>query len=206
MANAATSQLQQWIDQMNTGDERARQELLVHTSHRLGCIARRKLYGAVARLEQTDDIVHEFYVRVLETWPVFVEDPKLGQLKTTDDFFFRAARLMRIILVDLFRKHFGRSGQRSAPLPLDVALLDPASVTLDPECLNMWTEVHEAIEQLPEKLRQVVDLRWYHDLSHPEVASILGIAEVTSRARWAQARDELKRRFANSPFDWSLFN
>jgi RNA polymerase sigma factor (sigma-70 family) len=212
---AHTSELQEWIRRTNLGDPQARAELLGHTRDRLARIARRMLHGPHARLEvleQTDDVVQELYVRLLERWHSFFEQPQ--PVASVSDYFFRAAGMMRNLLIDLGRKHFGRQAQRQRPLPLEAGGEaaagagpgnEPAADADDPADLSFWTEFHQEVERLPEGLRAVVDLRWYHDLTHPEIAALLGVAEVTVRGRWAKARLELQARFEGSPFDWSSF-
>jgi RNA polymerase sigma factor (sigma-70 family) len=214
--DAHTSQLQEWIRRTNVGDPQAREDLLGHTRDRLMRIARRMLHGPHARLEvleQTDDVVQELYLRLLERWQSFFEQPQ--PVATVSDYFFRAAGMMRNLLIDLGRKHFGRQSQRQRPLSLEAnagadtgsdARYEPSSDTDDPADVSFWTEFHQEVERLPEDLRAVVDLRWYHDLTHPEIAALLGVAEVTVRARWTKARLRLQAKFESGPFDWSSFN
>src|SRR5262249_11751713 len=133
-------------------------------------------------------------------------------IQTVREFFVRASSFLRDVLIDLIRKHQGRDNKRPAMLPIHpgdsasderLTRFDPESQTHDPVQAAFWTAFHEEVERLPEKLRQVVDLFWYQDLSHQEIACVLGIAEVTSRSWWAEARTLLKQRFPDTPFDWN---
>jgi RNA polymerase sigma factor (sigma-70 family) len=216
MSEALTSQLQEWISRINAGESKAREELLTHTRGRLLRIAHRMLHGRHVRLEsleQTDDVVQDLYVRLLGEWDRFFVSPH--PITTVPEYFFRAAGLMRNVLIDLGRKHFGRQSQRHRALSIDAnhgadtgsdAQYDPSSDTDDPAEISLWTAFHEEVERLPEDLRAVVDLRWYHDLPHQDIAELLGVAEVTVRGRWAKARLRLSEKFQGSPFDWSSFN
>ncbi len=53
--------------------------------------------------------------------------------------------------------------------------------------------VREAIQQLPEEQREVLVLVFYHQLTGPEVAEVLGIAEGTVKSRLHRAKEMLKR-------------
>lgn len=53
--------------------------------------------------------------------------------------------------------------------------------------------VQEAIQQLPEAQKEVLILVFYHQLSGPEVAEVLGISQGTVKSRLHRAKDQLKR-------------
>jgi len=157
--------------------------------------------------------MQELYFRLLKRWDEF----KLQEVAATDDpvklYFAFTARIIRDILCDAVRKRYGR-GKNARPKATSLDDLvgndsgsspqfDPAEETHDPERIAMWADVHGFIESLPESLREVADLHWYHDLTHNEVGELLGIAEVTSRTRWARVRHELVQKFPESPFDWA---
>lgn len=52
-------------------------------------------------------------------------------------------------------------------------------------------ELAAAVRQLPPRRRLVVFLRYFGDLSYPQIAEVCGISEGTVAATLAQARDEL---------------
>ena len=56
--------------------------------------------------------------------------------------------------------------------------------------------MREEIELLPPRQREVFDLRMNHDLSHSEIARLLGITEASSRANHYQALRRLRGRFS----------
>jgi RNA polymerase sigma-70 factor, ECF subfamily len=53
--------------------------------------------------------------------------------------------------------------------------------------------VREAIKQLPDQQREVLTLVFYHGLSGPEVAEVLGISEGTVKSRLFRAKEALRR-------------
>ena len=54
-------------------------------------------------------------------------------------------------------------------------------------------QVRQAIRQLPEAQREVLTLVFYHQLTGPEVADVLGISEGTVKSRLHRAKEMLKR-------------
>lgn len=61
------------------------------------------------------------------------------------------------------------------------------------------TRLWEAVDELGEKHRLPVILRYVHSLSVPEIAQILGINEGTAHSRLHYARRKLQGRLANIP-------
>jgi RNA polymerase sigma-70 factor (ECF subfamily) len=54
--------------------------------------------------------------------------------------------------------------------------------------------IKEALDSLPEIQKEVVLLRYYHDLKLKEIADIIGIGEATTKSRLYQALGKLKKR------------
>jgi RNA polymerase sigma-70 factor (ECF subfamily) len=73
---------------------------------------------------------------------------------------------------------------------LDQRAVDPAEELLKGERAS---QVREAIAQLPRKQRATVILRVYHELSHEEIAGILGSSVGAVKANFFHALGNLKR-------------
>jgi RNA polymerase sigma-70 factor (ECF subfamily) len=71
---------------------------------------------------------------------------------------------------------------------------DPSNSTFNPVSLSVWTEFHEAVENLPEIERKIFDLLWYQEHTQAEAAKILGISERQLRRNWQSARLMLQDR------------
>jgi RNA polymerase sigma-70 factor (ECF subfamily) len=192
-----------------TGDAEARQRLLELTRHRLMRHARRFLHGRYARLqplEQTDDVVQQLYLKILQNEDRFWVNADGEPVRSLAEFFGHTSAWMRDVLCDLLRKAYGRDDNRPAVLPLDGGSSDagprhePGSSTLDGEKLRRWTEFHEAVARLPDDLRAVFDLLWYQELSQAEAAELLGIAVPTVKLRWMKARLQVQQTLGGSPF------
>lgn len=142
----------------------------------------RKIAGAQLRGErgghtlQPTALVHEAYLRLLAQQRVDWRDRA--------HFFGLAAAMMRRVLVDHARARAARkrqAGEASAPLTLatgrtrEVALLD-----LD-AALNAFAERYP-------RQAKVVEMRYFADLEHEEVAECLGVSAITVKRDWQFAR------------------
>jgi RNA polymerase sigma factor (sigma-70 family) len=206
----STAVLQEQLEQAVTGDAQARQRLLELTRDRLTRHARSLLHGRYARLEplaQTDDVVQQLYVKILQNQDRFWVNAQGEPVRSLAEFFGHTSAWMRDVLCDLLRKEYGRDDNRPAMQPLDGGSSDtgpqgePSCSTFDGEKVQRWTEFHEAAARLPDELRAVFDLLWYQELSQAEAAALLGIAVRTVKLRWLKARLQVQQALGGAPFD-----
>src|SRR5262245_3419832 len=164
--------------------------------------ARRFLHGGYARLEpfeQTDDVVQELYVKILQNQDRFWVNARGETVRTLAEFFGHTSAWMRDVLCGLLRKAYGRDDNRPAVLPLDGGSSDtrpvnePSSDTGEGEKVRRWTEFHEAAARLPDDLRAVFDLLWYQEMSQAEAAVLLGVAVRTVKFHWMKARLQVQQ-------------
>ena len=170
MSDVSTTVLQAQLERALTGDAEARQRLLELTRDRLMRHARHFLHTRYARLEpfaQTDDVVQQLYVKILQNEDRFWVNADGEPVHTLAEYFGHTSAWMRDVLCNLLRKAYGRDDNRPAVLPLDRRFsdtgpsYDPASSTHDGEKVRRWTEFHEVVARLPDELRAVFDLLWY---------------------------------------------
>jgi RNA polymerase sigma-70 factor (ECF subfamily) len=210
VSDDSTAVLQAHLERALTGDAQARQRLLDLTRDRLMRHARRLLHDRYARLEpfeQTDDVVQQLYLKVLQNQDRFWLNADGRPIRSLAEFFGHTSAWLRDVLCDLLRKGYGRDDNRPAVLPLDGGPSgtgprhEPSSSTLDAEKLRRWTEFHEAVARLPDDLRAVFDLVWYQEVSQAAVAALLGIAVPTVKLRWMKARLQVQQALGGAPFD-----
>jgi RNA polymerase sigma factor (sigma-70 family) len=179
-----TVQLQLWLERMQAGDPKAREELLRGFSDRLERLARKMLgrFPNVRRWADTGDVLQNSLLRLLHA---------LRQVRpaSTRDFFGLAAEQMRRELLDLARHFDGPHGlgANHASLPSGNGappVLETEAPTDEPGELEQWQRFHEAILRLPAEEREVVSLLYYHGWSTAQVAELLQIHERTIRRRW----------------------
>jgi RNA polymerase sigma factor (sigma-70 family) len=210
VSDDSTAVLQGQLERAAAGDAEARRRLLALARDRLMGHARRLLHGPYARLgpfAQTDDVVQQLYLKVLQHQGRFWVNADGAPVRTLAEFFGHASAWMRDVLCDLLRQACGRDDNRPAPLPLEGGPSDTgprhdlASSTLEGEKLRRWTEFHEAAARLPDELRAVFDLLWYQELTQAEAAALLGVAVRTVKLRWLKARLQVQQELGGSPFD-----
>ena len=81
---------------------------------------------------------------------------------------------------------------RPGPLPVSAAV----DAFVDPSGGELTDAVRAAVEELPERQRLVVFLRYFADLSYTEIAEACDIAEGTVAATLAKARARLEEALA----------
>jgi RNA polymerase sigma factor (TIGR02999 family) len=126
----------------------------------------------------TTELVHETYL-------------KLGGGQHTDwdgraHFFGAASRAMRQVLVDFARRrHAVKRGSNATRISLGEgdAVVD---VQLD-EILALDAAL-DRLDAVDERLRQIVELRFFGGFSETEVAELLGVTARTIERNWIKAR------------------
>lgn len=56
-------------------------------------------------------------------------------------------------------------------------------------------QVRTVIEELPRKMREVIVLRYYHDMSDREIADVVGCPEGTVKSRFYRASEILRKKW-----------
>ncbi len=168
-------------------DPAARNELLRRVDDNLRRLASGLLrrYPAVARFEDTDDILQKAAMRLLRSLEgVTPENPK--------QFFGLAAAVIRRELIDLYRHYYGPRGE-GANRHSNAGRFEAAAAS-DSSELDRWREFHERVAQLPEEEREVVDLLHYQGMTQADAAALLGLDVRTVQRRWQDARVRLARQ------------
>jgi RNA polymerase sigma-70 factor (ECF subfamily) len=127
---------------------------------------------------QPTALVHEAYLRLVGGEPI--EWHNRAQL------FSMASQVMRHILVDHARRHAAsKRNHGGLRLSLDEAVGLAAQQHVDLVALD---DALSALAALDPQQGQIVELRYFGGLSIPEIAGILGVAEITVSRRWKTAK------------------
>lgn len=70
--------------------------------------------------------------------------------------------------------------------------LDP---DIDPEKMMRAKQVQSMIDELPVKMREVIVLRYYHDMSDSEIAGVVGCPEGTIKSRFYRASEIMRKKW-----------
>ena len=193
MPVGSDTQLQGLIDLAKSGDSRAKILLLDHSCERLLKLTRRMFrgYPGLRRWEATDDVFQNSLIRLHRALST-------AQLHSVRHFFNLAAVQIRRELLDLKKHHFGLEGRathhHTDRQPPDDAGGSLSAKSDEPEDLTLWAEFHEAVNELPDELREIVDLLYYEGLNQDEAAEVLGISPRTLKRRWQAAKVLLHKK------------
>ena len=194
--------LENCLQRLKAGDLQARDELIARASRRLFILTERMLrhYQRVSRWEQADDVFQQAVIRLYRCLAEVVPP-------TLEDFFRLGTLQLRRELNTMARHYFGKQGPvgnhdhyaNNGRKSLEsIRYSEPADTTFNPEKISLWTEFHDAADQLPEREKQVFDLIWYHGLNQSEAAEILQISERQLRRYWHSARIRLNQQLGHS--------
>ena len=188
-----SSQLQLWIDRLAEGDGSARDALIEVACERLRVLSRQMLTGdRMRRFEQTDDVLQEALVELHKSL-------KTARPATVREFLSLAAFHIRRTLARMARHYFGPLGEgthraeqvHSSPWSRkngDVSAVDSSTASRIVGRAERWLCVQRAVAELPEALREVTELVWFHGLTQRDAAEVLQISYSTLRRRWLRAR------------------
>jgi RNA polymerase sigma-70 factor (ECF subfamily) len=125
----------------------------------------RHVYGFLTyRLRDRDlaeDLTQATFERALRAWPRF--DPRKASERTW------LLTIARNLMIDHHRR--ARPGPAGE---IDEALLPSAAGP--EESLTAWPELHDALQHLGEREREVIALRFGADLTGPEIAELTGLS------------------------------
>src|SRR5688572_5566532 len=132
---------------------------------------------------QPTALVHEAYLRLVGEKAMRWEDRA--------HFLAWAARIMRQVLVNYaLKKKTEKRGGGMGRIPLDEVALLYEERTLDFQALN---EALDKLMALDARKARIVEMRFFGDLTVPEVAEVLGLSRTTIEREWRFARAWLHR-------------
>jgi RNA polymerase sigma factor (TIGR02999 family) len=126
----------------------------------------------------TSGLVHEAYLKLV--------DQTRATWRNRSHFLAVASTAMRRILVDHARMHHAaKRGGRRVKIPLDHARL---AVEDRAELLVELDEALDRLDGVDERLRKVVECRFFGGMTEEETAEALGVTSRTVRSDWATAK------------------
>jgi RNA polymerase sigma factor (sigma-70 family) len=105
------------------------------------------------------------------------------------EFFGLAAPQIRRVLLDLVRQ--GNRGVNPRPRLVELDLVGPPADESGTSRAMLRADVLAAIDRLPAKEREVVDLMFFGGLTLTEIGELFGVHKDTVKRWWASARVKL---------------
>lgn len=130
--------------------------------------------------QDAEDVAQESFVRVLERWD------RVAFMESRDGYLYRVS-------LNLARRK-KRSSARE--LKLGMSRLLPSR---DPADLPATRDVRQALESLPGRLREVLVLAEWIEMTTDEISRALGVKPSTVRVRLHRARKAFRDHWGNEP-------
>ena len=177
------------LRQSSGGNRAALDRLLPLVYDELKSMARNRLRAERdGHTLNTTALVHETYLKLVRQDRV--------EWQSRVHFFAVGAQAMRRVLVDYARaRNTERRGGRAHHVPVEV-VEEEASELLTRRAASEVLALDSALDDLgrfDERAARVVEYRFFGGLKHQEIASLLGVSEVTVRRSWTSARAWLRR-------------
>jgi len=169
------------IQRAQQGDKQAFGELYKQYFQKIYRYCRINMYKDAA----AEDVCQEVFVRAWNALPKFT----ITEQGTFQAFLYRIARNL---IIDLGRK----KREYSLEAYEDVETEEDFAGDLDREATIEQVKV--ALAKLPDKDRQIILLRYFEEMSHSEVASIIGIKEGALRVRTIRLLQKLRELLKKS--------
>jgi RNA polymerase sigma-70 factor, ECF subfamily len=139
----------------------------------------RTAYAVMGNREDADDILQTVFLRLLRRVPApdFGANPK--------GYFYRAALNLSLDTIKIRRRHpQGTENPEQVSAPLH-----SAEETFDDD---MHRRLYEAIAQLSPEAAEILILRYVHNTSDAEIATMLGVSRTVIAVRLFRTRARLK--------------
>ena len=158
------------------------------------------IFFIVRNKELTEDIFQETFVKVIMTI-------KQGRYSEVGKFKAWITRIAHNLIIDYFRQE--RSEQVISNDEVEVDLFNNCKLcegTVEDRIVHrqVLTDVRRLVEHLPENQREVLEMRYYQDLSFKEIAEKTGVSINTALGRMRYAILNLRRMAEEFQIELSL--
>ena len=165
-----------------------------HNEPRLLAMVRRRLDQALSARLGAEDILQEGLLLARRRWEAFQKQP-------ARDPFPWLYRLVLDCLIEAWRREIRsvRDVKRDMPLPVESAVqlglglvgsgTSPSSAYVRKETRVL---IHQALEMLRPRDREILWMRHFDQLSFPEIAQVLDITQSAANVRYVRALEKLK--------------
>ena len=178
------SEIEKWVEKAQKGDEIAFEKLYDFWFEKI----RRYVFFRVENHE-VDDLVSDIFVKVVQNLKKYSPQKSAG----FGAWIFRIAHNQ---VVDFYRqKHdLASLDETSDDDEPKIKILDPAPLPSEIVQKNFEKKaIHEAISKLNPAKREILELKFLHDFTNPEIAKITGKSEGNIRITQLRALREMRQ-------------
>jgi RNA polymerase sigma-70 factor (ECF subfamily) len=158
------------------------------------------IYFVVHNKDLTEDIFQDTFVKVIMT---------IKQGRYTENGKFKAwiTRIAHNLIIDYFRQE--RSENTVSNDEVEVDLFNNIKLcdgTVEDRLIHhqVLTDIKKLVQYLPDNQREVLEMRYYQDLSFKEIADITGVSINTALGRMRYAILNMRRMVVDNQMELSL--
>ncbi|OAV74918.1 RNA polymerase sigma factor sigM [Bacteroidales bacterium Barb7] len=158
------------------------------------------IYYIVRNRDITEDIFQETFVKVIVT---------IKQGRYTENGKFKAwiTRIAHNLIIDHFRQERSENTISNDEVEVDLfnnMKLCDGTIEDDLVRTQVLSDVKKLVQLLPESQREVLEMRYYRDLSFKEIADITGVSINTALGRMRYAILNMRRMAEEHKMELSL--
>lgn len=158
------------------------------------------IYYIVRNRDLTEDIFQETFVKVIMT---------IKQGRYTENGKFKAwiTRIAHNLIIDYFRQERSENTLSNDEVEVDLfnnMKLCDGTIEDDLVRSQVLSDVKKLIAHLPENQREVLEMRYYQDLSFKEIADLTGVSINTALGRMRYAILNMRRMAEENKMELSL--
>jgi RNA polymerase sigma-70 factor (ECF subfamily) len=201
MSAGNSAQTNQLLDQLRAGDQEAADRLFALYHPELLAFIGKRMNPKLRRRLGASDVVQETLVEASRRLENYLAEPAMP-------FHLWLQQIARDRLIMERRRHQAgrRNVDREVPLP-DSCGPTPANRLVDPASTpgqhvarqEIENQVRQAIEQMPENDRTILQMRYLQELPNQEAAAALGIDPVAASQRYGRALRKLQKLLKQGP-------
>lgn len=200
-SNLTSEEIENLVDQVIRGDQRALGILFHHHRQRLWRIVNFRLDQRLLGRVDADDILQESYLAAEKRLEHFLHD-------SPESFFIWLRLIVNQTMIDVHRRHLGTQSRdasrerqvsggwtpESTSFSLSHHLLghltSPTQAALRAE---LSTQLNVALETMGDLDREVLALRHFEELTNSETAKALNLSEQAASLRYVRALGRLRK-------------
>ncbi|MDR1402583.1 MAG: sigma-70 family RNA polymerase sigma factor [Tannerellaceae bacterium] len=158
------------------------------------------IYFIVRNRDLTEDIFQETFVKVIMT-------VKQGRYTENGKFKAWITRIAHNLIIDYFRQE--RSENTVSNDDVEVDLFNNIKLcdgTIEDNIVRnqVLSDIRKLIQHLPDSQREVLEMRYYQDLSFKEIADLTGVSINTALGRMRYAILNMRRLATENQMELSL--
>jgi len=158
------------------------------------------IYYIVRNQDLTEDIFQDTFLKVIMTI-------KQGRYTDTGKFKAWITRIAHNLIIDNFRQE--RNENTVSNDEMEVDLLNDMKLcdsNIEDDMVNeqVYSDIRKLVKHLPDNQREVLEMRFYQDMSFKEIADITGVSINTALGRMRYAILNMRRMADENHIELSL--